>query len=76
MKRLLIIAGVIIAVFLLIQWSRADYLEFAARRDDWHKRCDAYVGEQPALTDASRLADCRREAAELVAYAKQKGWSQ
>jgi hypothetical protein len=68
-----IVLGAIV-LFVLVQWSRADFLEFSQRREDWHRRCDAYVGAGATMRDADKATDCQREAAELVAYAKQKGW--
>ena len=76
MKRVLIIGGILLALFLVIQWLRSDYLAFSAKRDDWHRRCDAYVGDHATLHDPDRVAACEREAAELVAYAKRKGWTE
>jgi hypothetical protein len=70
------VLGGLILLFVLVQWSRSDYLEFSQRRDDWHRRCDAYTGDSPKIRDADKASTCQREAEELVAYAKQKGWGQ
>ena len=70
------ILGGLILLVILIQWSRADYLEFAAKREDWHRRCDVYLGTHASINDPDKRDACQREAEEMIAYAKQKGWSQ
>ena len=75
MKKALWILGAVFVLLWLIQWSRSDYLEFNARRDDWHRRCDAYLGEHATLNDKGKATACQREAAELLAYARRKGWA-
>lgn len=76
MKKLLIVAGILIAAFVLIQFSRSDFRAFEARREAWYQRGSAYVGSTATRIDPVRATECNRELAELVAYAKQKGWTQ
>lgn len=74
MKKALIVVAVLVAVYLLIQWSRSDYRAFAERREDWKRRCSAYVGDTPTLNDPHITAACNAELQELLAYARRKGW--
>lgn len=75
MKKLLIVVAVLVIAFFLIQYSRSDYAEFSKRREDWQRRCSAYVGSNPALADPTLTPACTREGLELLAYAEQKGWT-
>lgn len=69
------IAGVVIAYF-VIQASRADYLAFDARREEWHRRCDAYRNRTTGTPEElERIHACKVELDEMFAYAKQKGWN-
>ncbi len=43
MKKLLIVLAVLVVAYLVIQWSRADFLAFSERREDWFRRCSAYA---------------------------------
>jgi hypothetical protein len=71
-KTIFIVLAIVVVGFLI--WnSRSDYRAFDAQREDWHRRCDAYLA--PNEPDAEHTAACQREAAELLAYAKQKGWA-
>ena len=76
MKKLGIVAVVLVVVYMLIQWSRTDYLEFDRQREAWHRRCDAYRQTQKNAPPAAIVAACQREAEELIAYAQRKGWTQ
>lgn len=75
MKKLLIVGGLIVVAFFLIQYSRRDYLEFSERREDWHRRCSAYVGSDATGTNRAKADACQEELNELLAYAKRKGWT-
>ena len=67
--------AVLIGAYALVQWSRQDYLEFAAHRDDWHRRCDAYISAPPSLGRVAQVAAaCKTELDEMMAYAIRKGW--
>lgn len=35
MKKVLLVAAVLVIAFLVIQWSRSDYRAFSERREDW-----------------------------------------
>lgn len=77
----LIRAGVAIAVILALLWLSPDHQRFrafSAHRDDWHRRCDAYVGRSNASLgdlESIRIAtDCARELQALMAYAQEQGW--
>ena len=74
-KKLLILIGVAVVLYVVVQWSRADYLAFDAQREAWHRRCDAYVGRAVSGDDATRAKACETELAELTAYATRKGWN-
>jgi hypothetical protein len=50
---------------------RGAFLAFDKQRDDWHRRCDIYIGK-PVTTPAAR--ECVREMEEMTAYAKRQGW--
>ncbi len=69
-----IIVAVLVCGYFLVQWSRGDYLEFAAHREDWHRRCDAYISAPAALGRATQTAACKAELDEMMAYANQQGW--
>jgi hypothetical protein len=58
MKKLLIVLGILARCSYLIQWSRSDYLEFDRARENWHLRCDAYIGDKAA--PSARAARARR----------------
>ena len=73
MKKLGIVAVVLVVVYMLIQWSRTDYLEFDRQREAWHRRCDAYIEYS---TSNPYAAACARELHELIAYGQRKGWQQ
>ena len=49
-----------------------DRLAYERRLEQWHRRCDAYVGKP---TTGPLLDGCRRDLDELRAYAKGKGWT-
>jgi hypothetical protein len=68
--------GLIVAAYFVIQWFRADYLAFADRREDWHRRCAATQswGRSGRAADQA-LTPCQRELNELWAYARRKGWA-
>lgn len=64
------------AAWLFVNFLRADYLAWDAKREDWHRRCDAYVGRaQRDVADGIRMRACAAELEELTAYAVEKGWS-
>ncbi len=67
---------VLFAVFVLYMvFGRADFYAFDARRKDWHRRCDAYVGRAPRdVADGAKMRACKDELDELTAYASAKGW--
>lgn len=66
-----IVAAALIVGYFLIQSSRSDYLAFDRQREDWHRRCDVYIGR--AVTAPDAIA-CKAELDEMTAYAKRKGW--
>lgn len=72
--KILIGLVVIVIVGLLVYALRADYRAFDAQREAWHRRCDAYVNVQPTAANAAALQACQQELAEMMAYAKRKGW--
>ena len=47
------------------------FLDFAARREAWHRRCDQYVNQR--ITDAAGRA-CKEELDGFFAEAKAHGW--
>lgn len=67
--------GILLAIYLIWGLSRDDFHAFNRQREDWHRRCDAYMGDRATMNDPVRRKDCEREAAELLAYAKRKGWA-
>lgn len=70
------VVGGLVVLYVVIQFSRADYLAFDQKREDWHRRCDAYAGDHPRITDDPvKTGACAQELQELIAYAKQKGWA-
>lgn len=69
-----LVLGGLIGGYFLVQWSRQDFLEFRSRREDWHRRCDAYISAPPSLGRAEQAAGCKAELNELTAYAMRKGW--
>lgn len=75
MKKLVIVLGVLVLAVLAIQYSRRDYLEFSERREDWHRRCDAYMGSGATGTNRAKTGACQEELNELLAYATRKGWT-
>lgn len=75
MKKLLIVGAVLVIGYLIFKSSQAEYNAFSARRDDWQRRCLAYVGSKATVVDPVREASCSRELAELLAYAQSKGWT-
>lgn len=66
-----IIAAVLIVGYFVIQSMRSDYLAFDRQREDWHRRCDVYIGK---ATSAPAAIACKAELDEMMAYAKRKGW--
>jgi len=60
----------VVVLFTLFYNSRSDFRAFDAQREDWHRRCDAYIN-----APGPQAADCKRELNELMAYAKRKGWN-
>lgn len=76
MKKVLIVVVVIVVVFGAVQYARRDYLAFDAQREDWHRRCDAYVGiREPVASNSAAAADCKQDLDEMTAYAARKGWT-
>lgn len=75
MKKLLIVVGALALLFLAIEYSRSDFRAFQARREAWHLKCDAYMGQHATRSDPEIRDDCQRELDELVAYAERKGWT-
>lgn len=75
MNRTLYLAIGFIAFILLLRFALHDpeFDAFAARRTDWHMRCDRYVGP---ISDADRpkALACKAELDELTAFATRKGW--
>lgn len=70
-----VLAAVVIIGYFVIQSSRADFLSFDAKREDWHRRCDAYMNKTTGnALEVARAVECKTELDELVAYAKGKGW--
>lgn len=76
-NRLLIIGGLGAVGFVLLYSSddHQRFLEFEAKRTDWHRRCDVYVGKRTFPVDqVEKASACTRELEEMTAYAKKQGW--
>jgi hypothetical protein len=72
MKIGLVILGLLI-IYAVVQYSRRDYLDFDARRQAWHRRCDQYVGQKIESREATV---CAVELQRLLAEGRRKGWNQ
>lgn len=75
MKHAWLLAGLAALGLLYLLLRDPDYAAFDAQREDWHRRCDAYIGVTVSVSNRDVIADCKREMDELLAYAKRKGWN-
>ena len=62
---------VAIGVLWYLTFGRAEWYRFAAARDAWHARCDAYVGR---TIESREVRECEADLQRLVAWGKREGW--
>ena len=75
--RLFGIVAIVVAVPIIAVQCGSDharFLEFSARRDAWHQKCDRYVNVPNTRSDPAAQA-CQTELAALMAEAKREGWA-
>lgn len=73
--RILLAVGglLVLGIWMLTSASgpRREYLAFDQERQEWHQRCDVYVGK-PTISPIA--IDCAKDLEAMMAYAKRKGW--
>jgi predicted nucleic acid-binding Zn ribbon protein len=68
------VVGVLALLLALLYFSpdHQAFLDYAARRDAWHRRCDQFVNRVSAEPAAKA---CHEELNAMVAEAKRRGWT-